>query len=183
MSRIGKKPVVIPKDVKLTLEGSLCTVEYGKNKLQLQMPSGIVLKVEGNTAVVERTSDEKTIKSLHGTIRALINNMITGVTKGFKKELEIIGVGYKAQLKAKSLVLNVGFSHPVEIPIPADLKVTTPIPTKIVIEGIDRQKVGEFAANVRKIFPPEPYQGKGVRYAGEEVRKKLGKALAATTSK
>jgi len=178
MSRIGKQPIVIPKDVKLSLEHGFCTVEHGKNKLQLSIPAGISLKLEGDTAVVERANDEKETKSLHGTIRVLINNMVVGVTKGFKKELDIVGVGYKAQVKGEVLVLNIGFSHPVEIPIPSDLKVTTPLQTKIAIEGIDRQKVGEFAANVRRIYPPEPYKGKGIRYSGEEVRKKLGKALA-----
>jgi len=113
----------------------------------------------------------------------LINNMVVGVTKGFKKELDIIGVGFKAQVKGKSLVLNVGFTHAVEMPFSDDLKVTTPLPTRVVVEGIDKQKVGEFTANVRRVFPPEPYQGKGIRYVNEEVRKKLGKALAAATAK
>jgi len=183
MSRIGKKSIAIPKDVKVALTGSLCTVEHGKNKLQLPIPNGITLKIDGDKAIVERANDEKKIKSLHGTIRALINNMVVGVTKGFKKELDIIGVGFKAQVKGKSLVLNVGFTHAVEMPFSDDLKVTTPLPTRVVVEGIDKQKVGEFTANVRRVFPPEPYQGKGIRYVNEEVRKKLGKALAAATAK
>lgn len=178
MSRIGKEPIVVPKEVKITLEGRLCRVEAAKGKLELAIPEGISLVSEEGLIKVTRKDDSKPLKSLHGTIRVLISNMVKGVTEGFKKELEIIGVGYKALLKGKTLVLNIGFSHPIEIVVPEEIKVTVQTPTRIVAESIDKQKVGEFCARIRKIYPPEPYKGKGIRYFGEEVRKKLGKALA-----
>ena len=178
MSRIGKEPIKIPKEVKVKLEGKTCIVETSKSKLQFLLPTGIDAELSENILKVKRDQDTKELKSLHGTVRAIINNMVKGVFQGFKKELEIVGVGYKAQMKGKALVLNVGFSHPVEMPVPEGLKVTTPIPTHIIVEGADKQKVGEFAACLRRIYPPEPYKGKGIRYKGEEVRKKLGKALA-----
>ncbi len=178
MSRVGKQPVAIPKDVKVAVSGGVCTVSNAQHTLSLSIPQGISVEVTEGAVTVKRGSDEKKIKSLHGTIRILIRNMVQGITAGFKKELEIVGVGYKTQIKGKTLVLNLRFSHPVEFPVPADLKVSTPIPTRIIIEGIDKQRVGEFAATIRRILPPEPYKGKGIRYVGEEVRKKLGKALA-----
>lgn len=178
MSRIGKEPIKIPKEVKIKIEGQTCMVETSKNKLQFLLPAGISVKLSENILEVERNQDTKELKSLHGTVRAIINNMVKGVTEGFKKELEIVGVGYKAQMKGKVLVLNMGFSHPVEMPVPEGLKVTTPVPTYIIVEGADKQKVGEFSACLRRVYPPEPYKGKGIRYKGEEVRKKLGKALA-----
>lgn len=164
--------------MKVKLEGDLCLVEGKGGKLSLTIPAGIKVKLENNALTVTRDNDTKQLKSLHGTIRVLIGNMVKGVNEGFKKELEIIGVGYKTQMKGNKLVLNIGFSHPVEIDIPQGLKVSTPSATRIVIEGIDKQKVGEFAAKIRRIYPPEPYKGKGIRYLKEEVRKKLGKALA-----
>jgi len=169
---------VILKGVKVKLEKSLCLVEGSKGKLELAIPTGIAVEIGEADLAVKRENDSKELRSLHGTIRVLINNMVKGVTEGFKKDLEIIGVGYKAQIKGKDLVLNVGFSHLVEMPVPEGLNVSVPAPTKITVEGIDKQKVGEFAANIRRVYPPEPYKGKGIRYAGEEVRKKLGKALA-----
>jgi large subunit ribosomal protein L6 len=178
MSRVGKEPIVLPKGVKAKLENGICEVAGAKDKLTLAIPSGIKVEIGESEIVVKRDNDSKILKSLHGTMRVLINNMVKGVTGGFKKELEIIGVGYKAAMKGKALALNIGFSHPVEMPVPEGLKVSTPAATKIVVEGIDKQKVGEFAAKVRRLYPPEPYKGKGIRYAGEEVRKKLGKALA-----
>ncbi|MBN3041074.1 MAG: 50S ribosomal protein L6 [Candidatus Omnitrophica bacterium] len=178
MSRVGKQPIKIPKDVKVSIEKGVCLVQGPKNKLQLSMPAGIKAEIKEDTLSVTRESDLKTHKSLHGTIRVLIANMVEGVTKGFKKELEIVGVGYKAQMKGKNLVLNIGFSHPVEMNVPEGLKVTVPAQTRIIIEGFDKQLVGEFAARIRRIYPPEPYKGKGIRYSQEEVRKKLGKALA-----
>ena len=178
MSRIGKEPVVIPKEVKVKIEGRTCFIEAAKHKTEFKIPLGISVEQSENTLLLKRDNDTKPLKSLHGTIRALLNNVIEGVTQGFKKELEIVGVGYKAQIKGKNLVLNVGFSQPVEMLIPDGLKVSTPVPTRILVEGIDKQKVGEFSACVRRVCPPEPYKGKGIRYKGEEVRKKLGKALA-----
>ena len=178
MSRTGKQPVSIPKEIKITLQDNSITVASQKNKLELNIPSGILIELNDNILLVKRQENTKQLRSLHGTIRVLINNMVKGVTEGFKKELEIIGVGYKAQIKGKDLILNLGFSHPVEMAVPEDLNVSTPSTTRVVVEGIDKQKVGEFAAKVRRIYPPEPYKGKGVRYSGEIVRKKLGKALA-----
>jgi len=178
MSRIGKNPIAIPKSVKVTVNAQRCLVEAGKDKLELAIASGIKVEVKDSSLVVSRHADTKQLKSLHGTIRVLINNMIEGLTKGFKKELDIVGVGYKSQMKGKQLVLNIGFSHPVEMDVPGGLKVSCQGNNKITVEGIDKQLVGEFAAKVRKLCPPEPYKGKGIRYAGEEVRKKLGKALA-----
>jgi len=178
MSRIGKNPIAIPKEVKVVIEPGRCSVEAAKKRLDLVIPSGITAELVEQTVVVKRADDSKILRSLHGTIRMLISNMVLGVTKGFKKELDIIGVGYKAQMKGKNLALNIGFSHPVEVKIPEGLKVSCAGNNKIVIEGIDKQKVGEFTAKIRKIYPPEPYKGKGIRYSGEEVRKKLGKALA-----
>ena len=178
MSRIGKQILELPKDVKVKLEGNLCFVSGKGGKLDLSIPAGIKVEVKDNTLTVTRGNDSKQLKSLHGTIRVLIGNMVKGVAEGFKKELEIIGVGYKAQIKGEKLALNIGFSHPVEMNIPKGLKVSTPAVTRVVVEGIDKQKVGEFAATVRRIYPPEPYKGKGIRYKGEEVRRKLGKALA-----
>ncbi len=178
MSRIGQKPLEIPKGVKVVYEAGRCVVEAAKNKLELDIPQGINLEISGESLTVKRADDSKTMKSVHGTIRMLIKNMIEGVTKGYRKELDVLGVGYKAQMKGKNLFLNLGFSHPVEMEVPTGLKVTCSTPNMIIVEGIDKQKVGEFTARVHKVFPPEPYKGKGIRYRGEEVRKKLGKALA-----
>ncbi|MDP2923923.1 MAG: 50S ribosomal protein L6 [Candidatus Omnitrophota bacterium] len=178
MSRIGKQPVVLPKGVKASINAGAILIEGSKGKLSLNIPSGISVELQNDQAIVKRSNDEKENKSKHGTIRALINNMVKGVTDGYKKELDIVGTGYKAMVKGNSLNLSMGFSHPVEIPVPKELKITTPNPNRVIVEGADKQKVGEFASNLRKIYPPEPYKGKGIRYVGEEVKKKLGKALA-----
>jgi len=178
MSRIGKKPISISEKVKVEVKDGIVYVEGPKGKLSLKLDPLINVKVEDDKVVVERKNDSKRAKSMHGTTRALINNMIIGVKEGFKKGLEIVGTGYKAQLKGSTLVLQLGFSHPVEVNIPQDLKVTVEGQNKIFVEGVDKQRVGQFAANIRAIFPPEPYKGKGIRYIGEEVRRKLGKAMA-----
>jgi large subunit ribosomal protein L6 len=178
MSRIGKQPVILPKGVKSTVSGTSVLVEGPKGKLSLNVPSAITVKVDTDKVLVTRSDDQKQSKSLHGTIRALISNMVKGVTEGYKRELDVVGVGYKAQMKGANLLINLGFSHPVEIKVPAGLKVATPNPNRIITEGIDKQQVSEFVCKVRKIYPPEPYQGKGIRFVGEEVKKKLGKALA-----
>ena len=178
MSRIGKQPIAIPSGVKVNLGADNILVESSKGKLNLQIPAAIKVEVENDQIIVKRESEEKSVRSLHGTIRALINNMVKGVSEGFKKELDIIGVGYKAQMKGKDLALSMGFSHPVEMKVPEGLKVSVPKPTHIEVEGIDKQALGEFVAKLRAIYPPEPYKGKGIRHTGEEVRKKLGKALA-----
>jgi large subunit ribosomal protein L6 len=178
MSRIGKQPVILPKGVKASLNAENILIEGPKGKLSLKIPRAINVELKNDTVLVKRQDDEKFTMSKHGTIRAIINTMVKGVTEGYKKELDIIGTGYKVLIKGSALNLNMGFSHVVEIAVPKDLKVTAPNPNRIIVEGIDKQKVGEFASNLRKIYPPEPYKGKGIRYVGEEVKKKLGKALA-----
>jgi len=178
MSRIGKQPVQLPKGVKASVSNNSLLIEGAKGKLTLNIPQGVSLELASDKILVKRASEEKQIRSLHGTIRAIIANMVKGVVDGYKKELDIVGTGYKAMMKGANLTLAMGFSHPVEIPVSKDLKVTVPNPNRVIVEGADRQKVGQFAAVLRKIYPPEPYKGKGVRYVGEEVKKKLGKALA-----
>ena len=178
MSRIGKKPIAFSTQTKIEIKDDAIFVEGKKGKLSLKIPYGIEVSKEDNQIVVKRKSEDKNIRSLHGTIRALTANMVKGVEEGFKKELEIVGVGYKAQVKGNTLVLDIGFSHPVKVNVPEGVKVQTPAATKIVVEGIDKQKVGQFAAKLRDFYPPEPYKGKGIRYSGEFVRKKLGKAMA-----
>lgn len=178
MSRIGKEPITIIKGTKVETKENYLFVEGSKGKLSLNIPKAIKLNIDENKISVHRLKDDKLSRSLHGTIRVLINNMIIGVNNGFKKELEIVGVGYKVSLKGKKIVLNIGFSHPLEVEIPEDIKVSLPSATKIVIEGADKQKVGEFAARIRRFLPPEPYKGKGIRYVGEQLRRKAGKSLA-----
>jgi len=178
MSKIGKQPVNIPQGVKVVIEGRNISIEGPKGKLFFTFSSLVSVQQDDKTIVVKPVSNEKLAKALFGTTRALINNMVKGVTEGFKKELDIVGVGYKAQMKGKTIVLQIGFSHPVEIDIPEGINVSLPSATKIIIEGIDKAKVGQFAANIRRIYPPEPYKGKGIRYTSEFVRKKLGKAMA-----
>ncbi|MCM8832233.1 MAG: 50S ribosomal protein L6 [Candidatus Omnitrophica bacterium] len=178
MSRIGKQPVLLSKEVKATISDGSIIIEGPKGKLSHKIPPGINVKIETDKIIVTRDSDTKQARSLHGTFRALIANMVRGVKEFYKKELDIVGVGFKGQVKGKQLILTLGFSHPVTVDIPQDLKVSMPNPNRIVIEGIDLQLVNNFAANIRRIYKPEPYKGKGIRYVGEEVRKKLGKALA-----
>ncbi|RKY41190.1 MAG: 50S ribosomal protein L6 [Candidatus Omnitrophota bacterium] len=178
MSRVGRKPISILENVKVEVKDRIIYVEGPKGKLSLNLDPLVDVRIENKNIIVERKNDSKKAKSMHGTTRALINNMVWGVKEGFKKSLEIIGTGYKAQLKGNNLVLQLGFSRPVEIAIPQDLKVNLGGQTRIIIEGVNKQRVGQFAAQIRAIFPPEPYKGKGIRYTGEEVRKKLGKAMA-----
>ena len=178
MSKIGKQPVIIPAGVKVALKDNAVIVEGPKGKLIFGLSDMVEVKQDENQIVVKSISKNKNAQAFFGTTRAIINNMVKGVTEGFRKELQIVGVGYKAQCKDKYLILQIGFSHPVEIKINEDIKVSTPSTTKIVVEGIDKAKVGQFAANVRKVCPPEPYKGKGIRYVDEVVRKKLGKAMA-----
>ena len=178
MSRIGKQPIQLSKGVKASFSNGSLSIEGAKGKLSLNIPQGIILELSSDKIIVKRESEEKQIRSSHGTVRAIIANMVKGVVDGYKKELDIVGTGYKAVMKGTNLVLAMGFSHPVEIPISKDLKVTVPNPNRIIVECADRQKLGQFAASLRKIYPPEPYKGKGIRYVGEEVKKKLGKALA-----
>jgi large subunit ribosomal protein L6 len=181
MSRLGKKPVTIPKEVKIEVKDGLVLVEGPKGKLERAFSSRISIEIKDNQLLVKRSSDSDVDKSLHGLYRALIINMIKGVVEGYTKELEIIGVGFKAQVQGNSLNMSLGFSHQVNYPIPEGIKIETPKATQVVIRGIDKEKVGKVAAELRSVYPPEPYKGKGVRYAGEYVKKKIGKAQAGTT--
>ena len=178
MSRIGVKPVAIPQNVKVSLMKSCVEVEGSKGKLQFPIYMRIKVAVEDNQVKVSRIGNGKHERALHGLTRAMIANMIQGVNVGFVKELEMSGVGYRGQLSGKKLVLQLGFSHPVEYVIPEGIALEMPKPTKIVIKGIDKQKVGQAAAHIRAFLPPEPYKGKGIRYAGEQIRRKAGKAMA-----
>lgn len=175
MSRIGKKPIPLPQGVDVNVSGSTVKVKGPKGELMHTVNEGMKVRVENGEIVIERPTDDKQDRALHGLTRALIANMVQGVTEGFKKTLEIVGVGYKAEKKGKNLVVSVGYSHPVEYPEPAGITLSTPAPTTIVIEGIDKQKVGQVAAELREFRPPEPYKGKGIRYQGEQVRRKAGK--------
>ncbi len=177
MSRIGRNPVTVPKEVKVEIKEGAVFVQGPKGKMDYVLPKGITAQMQDDKILVKRERDIKELRALHGLSRSLIANMVEGTFKGFKKELEIIGVGYKVQKKGNTLVLQLGYSHPVEMPVWEGLKVEAPAANKISVEGIDKQKVGEFAAQVRKVMPPEPYKGKGIRYLGEQVRKKVGKAM------
>ena len=176
MSRIGKKPVIIPANVTVNVaEGNVVTVKGPKGELTYTFHPDMILKVEGNIATVERPDEEHLHKSLHGLTRTLLNNMVVGVDKGFSKELEVNGVGYRAQMDGKKLVMNLGYSHPVVMEEVEGIVVEVPSPNKVIVSGIDKQKVGQFAANVRSKRPPEPYKGKGIKYTTEVIRRKEGK--------
>ena len=176
MSSIGRKPIVLPAGVEVTVNGQNVTVKGPKGTLNSNIHPMITAKVENGEVVVTRPNDEKESRSLHGLTRTNIQNMVEGVTHGFKKELEIQGVGYRAAKQGKDLVMNLGFSHQVVMPEPEGITIEVPDPLKIVINGIDKQRVGQFAAEVREKRPPEPYKGKGIRYVGEYVAHKEGKA-------
>ena len=176
MSRIGRKPIVIPAGVDVNIKGSDVSVKGPKGELSGVVNPLIEVTLDGSQLSVTRASDDKKSRSLHGLTRTLINNMVVGVSDGFSKELEIQGVGYRALKQGTDLVMNLGFSHQVIISETDEIKIDVPSPTRIVISGIDKQKVGQFAAEVRGKRPPEPYKGKGIRYAGEYVRRKEGKA-------
>ena len=178
MSRVGKRAIPIPSGVTVNLSETDVQVKGPKGELSCAIPAGITAKVEDERLVFERPDDSKPARANHGLARALANNMIVGVSEGFVKRLEIEGVGYRADVKGKSLNLLLGFSHPVEMPIPEGLKVSVDQNTKVAIEGADKQTVGQFAADVRALRPPEPYKGKGVRYEDEHIRRKVGKAGA-----
>ena len=176
MSRIGKMPVEIPDGVEVTIEDHTIKVKGPKGELTRKIHEAIEVKVEDGQIVVTRPSDEKFHKSLHGLTRTLIANMVEGVTKGYERTLEIRGVGYRASKQGNKLVLNVGYSHPVEVEAPAGIEFEVPEPTQIIVRGIDKELVGEVAANVRAVRKPEPYLGKGIMYAGERIIRKVGKA-------
>ena len=177
MSRLGKIPVSVPKNVKVVLQPNIVNVEGPKGKLFLNIPSGVKLEQKEDKIIINRLNDLKQSKANHGTVRSLLVNMISGVTEGHKKDLEIQGVGFKAQIQGNKLILNLGYSHPVEFAIPNNIKVTSAKPTEISIEGIDKGLVGLVARQIRDVKPPEPYKGKGVRYQGEVVRRKQGKSV------
>lgn len=175
MSRIGRKPVVIPNGVTVTIDGSFLTVKGPKGELERNLNREMKISVSESEILVERPSDQRDHRSLHGLTRTLISNMVQGVTEGYQRVLELVGTGYRASKSGKKLVLTVGYSHPVEMDPPAGIEVEVPAPASVIVKGIDKEAVGAFSANVRDIRPPEPYLGKGIRYAGEKVRRKVGK--------
>ncbi len=176
MSRIGKKPIAIPAGVDVKINGSEVTVKGPKGELKNTFNPEITIAVEGNEIIVTRPTDDSQHRALHGLTRTLVANMVEGVTNGFTKELEVNGVGYRAQKQGKNLVMNLGFSHQVTVSEIDGITIDVPSPNKIVISGADKQKVGQFAAEVREKRPPEPYKGKGIKYADEHIRRKEGKA-------
>jgi len=178
MSRIGKQPVVIPDKVKVNIEGRKVLVEGPKGKLDFEHHERMKAEVKDSQIVVSRQGDSKFDRTLHGTTRARIQNLIIGVTEGYKKELEIIGVGFRAQVQGKKLNLQLGFSHPIDYAIPEGIIVEAPKPTQLIVNGIDKILVGQVASEIRAYYPPEPYKGKGVRYVGEYVVRKVGKKVA-----
>jgi large subunit ribosomal protein L6 len=178
MSRIGKAPVAIPSGVTVSVDKAKLTVKGPKGSLSLNVPAACAVAQEGNTVVVKRANDEKSVRAAHGTTRAHIANMMRGVTDGFSKDLEIVGVGYKAEVRGKELVLTIGYSHPVNYAMPEGITIEAPEPTKIKVLGIDRQRVGQVAAEIRAVRGPEPYKGKGIKYVGEHIERKAGKSAA-----
>ncbi len=177
MSRIGKQPIAIPPKVKVEVKGQSVHVEGPKGKLDWELPRRTSLKVQDGKVVVSRQGDDAAAKALHGLSRALVNNMVKGVSEGFVKKLEIQGVGFKAAVQGQAVNLSLGYSHPIVYPIPAQIKVTVEENTKLTIEGPDRQVVGQVASEIRSFYPPEPYKGKGVRYTDERVVRKEGKTV------
>ena len=176
MSRIGKEPISVPSDVQVSIEGRSVGVTGPKGSLDLDLPGEINARQEDGTVLVERPNDDRKNKALHGLTRSLINNMVIGVSEGFKKELEIVGVGYRAAKSGDGLELQLGFSHPVKVKAPDGITFDVPEPTQIIVSGINKEVVGQVAADIRSYRKPEPYKGKGIRYAGEYVARKAGKA-------
>ncbi|GAA5345878.1 large subunit ribosomal protein L6 [Planifilum fimeticola] len=175
MSRVGKKPITIPNGVEVTIDGNTVTVKGPKGTLTRQIHPDMTVKKEDNVLKVERPSDDRLHRALHGTTRSIIANMVEGVSNGFSKTLELVGVGYRAQKKGKTVVLSVGYSHPVEVQEPEGIELEVPSATQIVVKGIDKEKVGAVAANIRAVREPEPYKGKGIKYSDERIRRKEGK--------
>jgi large subunit ribosomal protein L6 len=176
MSRVGYKPIPVPDGVKVDIGSEQLVVTGSKGEMTSPVPAGISFEIEGAELVVKRADDAKTTRALHGLARALASNAVVGVSEGFKRELEIQGIGYRAAVKGSTLSMQLGFSHSVEFPVPKDVQISTPEQTKIVVEGIDKQRVGEIAAQIRRVRPPDAYKGKGIRYRDELVRTKVGKA-------
>lgn len=175
MSRVGRKPVSIPEGVTVTLDGSNMTVTGPRGTLERDLHPEMVIQVEGSVITVTRPTDSRQHRALHGLTRTLVANMVQGVTQGFRRGLEIVGVGYRATKQGRKVVLAVGFSHPVEIDPPVGIELELPNPNAVVVTGADKEKVGQTAADIRAVRPPEPYKGKGIRYEGEVVRRKAGK--------
>jgi large subunit ribosomal protein L6 len=175
MSRIGKAPIAVPSGVDVTIAGRTVTVKGPKGTLAREIPGEITVRKEESTLFVERPNDERTNRALHGLSRSLVNNMVIGVTEGFTKELEIVGVGYRAEAQGANLRLALGFSHPVVVPAPEGITFEIPMQTRVIVKGIDKEVVGQVAANIRSIRKPEPYKGKGVRYLNERILRKAGK--------
>jgi large subunit ribosomal protein L6 len=176
MSRIGKHPVAVPNGVTVTIEGNTLKVKGPRGELSRTFHSDMKLTVKDGNVTVERPSEDAKHKALHGLSRTLVSNMVEGVTKGYQKQLDIVGVGYKAETRPYGLQLALGFSHPVEYRAPEGIKLTAPVPTQILIDGANKEIVGQVAAELRSLRPPEPYKGKGIKYAGEQIRRKAGKA-------
>ena len=177
MSRVGRSPIAVPSGVTVTLSGATVSIKGPQGTLERTLPQGISIAQEGDALVVSRPDDERRHRALHGLSRSLVANMVSGVTEGFTKELEIVGVGYRATAKGPSaLELALGFSHPVTVDAPEGISFEVPVPTRVIVKGIDKEKVGQVAADIRKLRKPEPYKGKGVRYANERVLRKAGKA-------
>ena len=179
MSRIGKKPVAIPKGVSVSFEGGALAVKGPRGELSLRVHPEMSIKLGDDQVAVERPSDSANHKALHGLTRSLVANMVTGVTDGFSKSLQIVGVGYRAEKQGSGLTLNLGYSHPVRYQAPEGITIEVPTPTSLTVEGPDKQLVGQVAADIRSFRPPEPYKGKGIRYRGEQVRRKAGKTAGA----
>jgi len=175
MSRIGRMPIAVPAGVDVKIDGNVVSVKGPKGQLSKEFNKDILIRLEDGNILVERPSDAKHHRSLHGLTRTLVNNMVIGVTKGFERGLEMVGVGYRASKQGKKLVLAIGYSHPVEIEPGEGLEIEVPAPTKILVKGIDKEKVGALAANIRAVREPEPYKGKGIKYEGEVIRRKVGK--------
>ncbi len=178
MSRIGRLPISIPSGVVVELEGDTVKVKGPRGSLEHRVPRGIELSLEDAQLRVQRSDDRRQLRALHGLTRTLVSNMVVGVTQGFKKGLEIVGVGYRAEVQGRTLNLNLGYSHPIQYPIPEGITITVDRNVIITVEGIDKQKVGQVAAEIRAFRRPEPYKGKGIRYAEEKIRKKVGKGSA-----
>ncbi len=176
MSRIGKAPITVPSGVEVSIQGRQVAVKGPKGELDIEVPVDITVRQDGDEILVERSDDERRNRALHGLTRSLVNNMVLGVSEGFSKELEIVGVGYRAAAKGSALELQLGFSHPVNVEAPDGITFDVPEPTRIIVSGIDKQVVGQVAADIRSYRKPEPYKGKGVRYLGEHVARKAGKA-------
>jgi large subunit ribosomal protein L6 len=178
MSRIGKKPIAIPKGVTVKVDGNTVDVKGPKGQLRQPLPPGIVAAIEDGTLVTRKASDERQFDKFHGLARSLVNNAVVGVTEGFKRELDIVGVGYRAEMKGKQVILALGYSHPIVFDIPSGIDIAIEKQTHLTVTGVDRQLVGQVAANLRRLRKPDPYQQKGVRYTGEVLKKKAGKTGA-----